>query len=122
MSGQRTFRIIVLLLMALGVWGNHRTQLSLNHMRSNLHITRLEPLENAPPVLAFTTVALGGFRGLIANYLWMRAADHQENGRYFEMLSIAGWITKLQPTFHAVWNQQAWNLSLIHISEPTRPY
>ncbi|MDA7510453.1 hypothetical protein N9B57_00530 [Verrucomicrobia bacterium] len=110
MSGQRTFRIIVLLLMALGVWGNHRTQLSLNHMRSNLHITRLEPLENAPPVLAFTTVALGGFRGLIANYLWMRAADHQENGRYFEMLSIAGWITKLQPTFHAVWNQQAWNM------------
>jgi hypothetical protein len=110
MSGQRTFRIFVLLLMALGVWGNHRTQLSLNQMRSTLHITRLEPLENAPPVLAFTTVALGGFRGLIANYLWMRAADHQENGRYFEMLSIAGWITKLQPTFHAVWNQQAWNM------------
>ena len=110
MSGQRTFRIFVLLLMALGIWGNHRTQLSLNQMRSTLHITRLEPLENAPPVLAFTTVALGGFRGLIANYLWMRAADHQEKGRYFEMLSIAGWITKLQPTFHAVWNQQAWNM------------
>ena len=110
MSSTFTFRIPILLLMIVAVWGNHRSQLSLNQMRSDLHITRLEPLENAPPMLAFTTVALGGFRGLIANYLWMRAADHQENGRYFEMLSIANWITKLQPTFHAVWNQQAWNM------------
>ena len=110
MSKNLTFRIPIFLLMAMAVWGNHRSQLSLNQMRSDLQITRLEPLENAPPMLAFTTVALGGFRGLIANYLWMRAADHQENGRYFEMLSIANWITKLQPTFHAVWNQQAWNM------------
>ena len=34
--------------------------------------TRLTALENAPPMLAFTTVALGGFRGLIANALWVR--------------------------------------------------
>ncbi len=110
MTGKRTFRIIVLLAMALASLGQHFSPQSLNRMRSDLRITRLEPLENAPPLLAFTTVALGGFRGLIANYLWMRAADHQEKGRYFEMLSIAGWITKLQPTFHAVWNQQAWNM------------
>ena len=110
MKRQRTFRFVIVISMALAVWGNHLSQQSLNRMRSDLHITRLEPLENAPPLLAFTTVALGGFRGLIANYLWMRAADHQEKGRYFEMLSIASWITKLQPTFHAVWNQQAWNM------------
>lgn len=110
MINRLTFRLGVLLAMLGAVWANHRTQTQLNQMRSDLEITRLEPLENAPPMLAFTTVALGGFRGLIANYLWMRAANHQENGRYFEMLSIAHWITQLQPTFHAVWNQQAWNM------------
>ena len=78
-----SFKLIILAFMGLALWGNHRTQQTLNQLRSELHITRLEPLENAPPVLAFTTVALGGFRGLIANYLWMRAAHHQENGRYF---------------------------------------
>jgi hypothetical protein len=110
MMNRTLYRLLILLLMAIAVVGNHFTQASLNRLRNDLQITRLAPLENAPPLLAFTTVALGGFRGLIANYLWMRAAEHQEHGRYFEMLSIAGWITKLQPTFHAVWNQQAWNM------------
>ena len=39
----------------------------INLDRSELGLTRLTPLDNAPPALAFTTVALGGFRGLIAN-------------------------------------------------------
>ncbi|MCS1410323.1 MAG: hypothetical protein M2R45_03515 [Verrucomicrobia subdivision 3 bacterium] len=59
-------------------------------MRSDRQITRRKTLENALPMLAFTTVTLGGFRGLIANYLWMRAANHQKAGRYFEMFSLSG--------------------------------
>jgi flagellar biosynthetic protein FlhB len=39
----------------------------LNFDRQNLGLTKLSPLENASPVLAFTSIALGGFRGLIAN-------------------------------------------------------
>jgi len=50
---------------------------------------RREPLENAPPMLAFTTVALGGFRGLISNILWIRAAELQENDKFFEMAQLA---------------------------------
>src|SRR6185436_17431206 len=42
------------------------TQRHLNVSREKLGLTRVAPLENAPPLLAFTTVALGGFRGLIA--------------------------------------------------------
>ena len=53
----------------------------LNAERAALGLTRLKPLDNAPPMLAFTTVALGGFRGLIANYLWLRANQMQEQGR-----------------------------------------
>lgn len=86
-------------------------QKGINRSRTQLGLTRLDPLENAPPVLAFTTVALGGFRGLIANALWIRAMEMQDEGKYFEMVQLADWITKLQPHFPAVWVVQAWNMS-----------
>src|SRR5690606_13788077 len=73
------------------------SQRYLNRQREVLGLTRIAPLENAPPVLAFTTKALGGFRGLIANALWIRASELQEEGKYFEMVQLADWITKLQP-------------------------
>ncbi len=71
----------------------------------------MQPLENAPPVLAFTTVALGGFRGLISNALWMRATDLQDEDKFFEMAQLADWITKLEPHFVQVWLVQAWNMA-----------
>ena len=86
-------------------------QRSMNHDRQALGLTRLDPLENAPPVLAFTTVALGGFRGLIANALWMRATDLQDEGKYFEMVQLSDWITKLQPKITTVWYHLAWNMA-----------
>lgn len=86
-------------------------QRTLNAHRANLGLTRIAPLENAPPMLAFTTVALGGFRGLIANALWIRANDLQMDGKYFEMVQLADWITKLEPTFVQVWIVQAWNMA-----------
>jgi hypothetical protein len=88
----------------------HFIQLRMNRDRVELGLTRVSPPENAPPVLAFTTVALGSFRGLIANALWIRAVDLQDQGKYFEMIQLADWITKLQPTFATVWVHQAWNL------------
>ena len=85
-------------------------QSSLNVSREKLGITRLDPLNNMPPILAFTTQALGGFRGLIANALWIRATDLQEQDRYFEMMQLADWITKLEPHYVGVWNVQSWNM------------
>jgi hypothetical protein len=88
-------------------------QRELNRQRADpkLGLTRVTPLENAPPVLAFTTVALGGFRGLIANALWIRANDLQLDDKYFEMVQLADWITKLQPTLVQVWLVQSWNMA-----------
>ncbi|MGY8654730.1 MAG: hypothetical protein ACKVJX_14035 [Verrucomicrobiia bacterium] len=84
----------------------------LTEKRAEYGLTHLErPLENAPPLLAFSTVALGGFRGLIANYLWIRANSLQQEGRYFETLTLARWITQLQPRLSEVWIYQAWNMS-----------
>jgi hypothetical protein len=86
-------------------------QTRLNVARKELGLTRVDPLENAPPVLAFTTVALGSFRGLIANALWLRLSDLQEEDKYFEMVQLADWITKLEPHMVAVWRFQAWNMA-----------
>lgn len=87
------------------------SQRYLNHQREVLGLTRVTPLENAPPVLAFTTKALGGFNGLIANALWIRANELQEEGKFFEMVQLADWITKLQPNLSSVWIHLAWNMA-----------
>src|SRR5262245_34590175 len=86
-------------------------QNSLNRDREKLGLTRIEPLDNAPPVLAFTTLALGGFRGLISNALWIRASDLQDEDKFFEAMQLADWITKLEPHFAQVWVHQAWNMA-----------
>ena len=83
----------------------------LNKQREVMGLTRIAPLENAPPILAFTTKALGGFRGLIANALWIRATELQEEGKYFEMVQLADWITKLEPKLTMVWIHLAWNMA-----------
>jgi len=101
----------LLLLAAAMLFGSGRVQQSLNHDRDTLGLTRTAVLENAPPGLAFTTVALGGFRGLISNFLWIRANDLQQDDKFFEAAQLADWITKLEPTFTQVWLFQAWNMA-----------
>jgi hypothetical protein len=64
-----------------------------------------------PPSVAFSTLFLGGFRGLIADGLWIRASILQEQGRYFELVQLADWITALEPEFPQVWAFQAWNMA-----------
>lgn len=91
--------------------GNHFLQKKINQERTEMGLTRLAVLKNAPPMLTFTTVALGGFRGLIVNVLWTRMTDLGDQDRYFETIQLADWITKLEPTFAAVWTWQAWNLT-----------
>jgi hypothetical protein len=107
----RLKKVLMLTLALLLLAGVYPVQRSLNHDRHRLGLTRIEPLENAPPVLAFTTVALGGFRGLISNALWIRASDLQDEDKFFEMAQLADWITKLEPHYVQVWLVQAWNMA-----------
>ena len=107
----RPKKILLLLLAALLLTGSGQVQRALNRDRDRLGLTRMPPLENAPPVLAFTTIALGGFRGLISNALWIRANDLQDDDKFFEMAQLADWITKLEPHFVQVWVVQAWNMA-----------
>ena len=104
-------KAILAVLMVLALVAGSFVQGRLNHDRESLGLTRTAVISNAPPVLAFTTVALGGFRGLIANVLWIRTTELQEDGKYFEAVQLADWISKLQPHFSQVWINQAWNMA-----------
>lgn len=65
----------------------------------------------APPVVAFTTVALGGFRSLAADFLWLRVTRLQDEGRYFELVQLADWIQKFQPKNTTASQFLAWNMA-----------
>jgi hypothetical protein len=93
------------------LWAASEGNRSLVDERRTLHLTQADPLENAPPLVAFTTVAMGGFRGIAADLLWLRSTRLQDDGRYFELVQLADWITKLEPRFTSVWAYHGWNLA-----------
>jgi hypothetical protein len=107
----RTKKPLLLLVAAGLLLVSGQVQKSLNGDRDRLGLTRVATLDNAPPMLAFTTVALGGFRGLISNLLWMRASDLQQDDKFFEAVQLADWITKLEPYYSQVWLFQGWNMA-----------
>jgi hypothetical protein len=102
----------ILALAAIGLLtGAGLVQGHLNRERLKLGLTPLPNDPSMPPMLALTTQALGGFRGLIANALWIRANDLQLEDKYFEMVQLSRWITLLEPHFAQVWAVQAWNMA-----------
>ena len=111
MNDRRFFKPLLSLLTVVMLVGVHFAQRELTSERNRLKLTRVEAIESMPPAMAFTAVALGGFRGLISNALWIRLNDLQLDEKYFEMVQLSDWITKMQPHFVAVWVHQAWNLS-----------
>lgn len=110
----RKFGIWILVLLLIGIFLaiNIKVQNNLDHI-----ITQEKLVDEAvndkglPPMVAFTTVALGGFRGILADLLWLRAGALQEEGKYFELVQLASWITKLQPKFTAATSFLAWNMA-----------
>ncbi len=66
---------------------------------------------DVPPMITFVSVALGGFRGVIADLLWLRVSKMQEEQRFVELVQLSDWITKLEPHMAEVWVFHAWNMS-----------
>jgi hypothetical protein len=108
---RRTTSIFLLLLALAALGGAAWLNPRLTTRRAAQHLVPATPMESMPPLLAFTTIAFGGFRGLAADLLWLRATEMQERGQYFELVQLADWITKLEPRFTTVWAYQAWNMA-----------
>lgn len=66
--------------------------------------------QNDPPAVSLG-IAMGAFRGLFVNWLWLRANSLKEAGRYHEAIDLASTITKLQPRSPHVWVFHAWNMA-----------
>jgi hypothetical protein len=105
-----TTALFAVLLLSIAA-GLAAVQSRMNAIRIDEQLTDTEPLENAPPMVVLTTVALGGFRGLAADWLWLRSNRMQDTGNYFEMVQLASWIVKLQPRFTGATAFLAWNMA-----------
>jgi hypothetical protein len=54
---------------------------------------------------------LGGFRGIVADYLWNRAEEYKKEHDWDRLAQTVDMITKLQPHFLSIWTYQSWNLA-----------
>ena len=104
-SKRSTFMLVLLaagLLALAAIWGGHSP--------STGPASR-DVAADTPPGVRFVSVALGGFRGLLADFLWVRAASLQDEGRFFEVAQLSDWITRLEPRYPEIWAYHAWNMA-----------
>jgi len=97
--------------MLVSLVGAFLMQGKLNEERGKLSPTHLEPLQDAPPMLALVTQSIAGFRGIITSYLWLRSNAMQQKKNYPEQMQLAEWITQLQPQVPNGWANRSWNMA-----------
>ncbi len=73
---------LMLTVTAVLIFGISLTQNSINREIKTNKLQYAGEIKNAPPLVAFTTVALGSFRGLLSNFLWLRAMALKDEGKY----------------------------------------
>ncbi|OGV69611.1 MAG: hypothetical protein A2340_12040 [Lentisphaerae bacterium RIFOXYB12_FULL_60_10] len=108
---RKTVAHIVILLGILAAWytgGTMNRKLAADRAARHPH---LQSLETAPPAVLFTTLVLGGFRGLLVDMLWLRVSVLQDQGDYVEVVQLSDWITRLDPNSTEVWQFHAWNMA-----------
>src|SRR3974377_571158 len=54
---------------------------------------------------------LGGFRGIVANYLWLKAEENKRDHDWDRLKSNVALNTKPPPPFLSMWPFQGWNLA-----------
>ncbi|HKQ46796.1 MAG TPA: hypothetical protein VJZ71_01865 [Phycisphaerae bacterium] len=62
-----------------------------------------------PSMFLSPLLALG--RAPLVDYLWLRATQLKEEGRFFDAYQLSEMICELQPKFASVWAFQGWNMS-----------
>ena len=67
--------------------------------------------EALSPDQVFTMAVMAGFRGIVVDFLWIKAISLQDQHKWYELQTVTDLIVKLQPTFPTVWVFNAWNLS-----------
>ncbi len=94
---------------SLTVSGFMATRLAASAGRN--HLVYADTAEQGEPPEVALGIAMGAFRGVFVNFLWIRANNLKEAGRHYEAVELAKAITRLQPRFPQVWVFHAWNLA-----------
>jgi hypothetical protein len=97
--------------------GSTRTVVGLLESRDGYGLRYTDSsVEGAPPIVALGT-AIGALRGVIVDYLWLKVNMMKEKGEFYEVMSDAELITRLQPRFAQVWgfhgHNMAYNISVL---------
>ena len=108
----RTVQILACVIAAGAVAGAGLLQEPLSAMRieHGLIVPGSIALQGRPG-LSLLTIAPGGLRSIIVNYLWITSQKFQQRGRIFDAMQLASLICRFQPRFAAVWSFQAWNMA-----------
>ena len=70
-----------------------------------------ERIARENPEYMILTVAPGGLRAPFVAYLWIRAEDLKNEGRFYDAKQNADLICMFQPRFAGAWAFNAWNMS-----------
>jgi hypothetical protein len=79
--------------------------------RAQANVGSMPEIQRAPPLVVFTTVALGAFRGLLIDVLWTRVTHLQEEEQYVEIAQLSDWIARLEPHLPVVWDFHSFNMA-----------
>lgn len=108
----RTIQIVALIAAAALAFASSRFAAPINSARHEMiNYGVADPLASAPPEYALAIQAFGAFRGLLTNLAFIRAEQYKMEGKYYDAMQLASWITKLQPHFVAVWEFLSWNMA-----------
>lgn len=97
-------RALALLVGVAGLTGQAllRPRLEARQVEAGLVVAGAEQAGMSADV-AVPVLALGAFRGLVVDYLWLRSISFRERGRVFEARQVAEQICRLQPRLPDVW-------------------
>lgn len=102
------FLVFIHVLIVLSVYQSKRLAM-LRHAQEPVNYAG--QAVQAAPMLNFILVGLSGFRGIVSEVLWYRAARLQDEGRYPELVQLSEWITRLDPQAVEAWTYTSWNLA-----------
>ncbi len=108
-------RLTKLLILALVcgccLVGVSLTQHRLDVIKEDKQLVNTLADERMTPRMAITVGALGAFRGIIADLLFLRMNAEKEKGNYFELMQLGELIVQLQPDMPGAITFIAWNMA-----------
>lgn len=104
-------RLIAVLVMILGLFGSGILTTAIASSQGRHELVYTDRAEDGDPPQVALGIAMGAFRGVFVNILWLEATAAKEEGRFYESIELARMITKLQPRLPQVWTFHAWNMA-----------